>query len=256
MAWQEIFTYNDGSSTKIFLATWRDAGAVMKVDATGHGVRQGRDAASHPLSKSPLEDGASRAAGEPREEDRLIGVRIRLLRKERGYSIQTISTRSGLSTGMLSQIERGLTMPSIKSLRAIATTLDVPISWFFLPPAEHGVTSPYIVRRSARRVLALVQNGVTKELLSPPEAGSIEVYEITLQALGTSGEDSYPHNGIEKAGFVLSGTIRLWLDNAVSILHEGDSFRFPSRLAHRFDNPGPHLSRVIWIVANLPGPAT
>jgi transcriptional regulator with XRE-family HTH domain len=219
-------------------------------------MRPGSDSAGLPLSKSPAQDGIPRAHSEPREEDRLIGVRIRLLRKERGLSIQTISDRSGLSTGMLSQIERGLTMPSIKSLRAIATTLDVPISWFFLPPAEDGVASPYVVRRSARRVLALVQNGVTKELLTPPEAGSIEVYEITLQALGTSGEDSYPHNGIEKAGFVLSGTLRLWLDNAVSILREGDSFRFPSRLAHRFDNPGPQPSRVIWIVANWPSPAS
>ncbi len=191
--------------------------------------------------------------GEPHEDDCLIGLRLRSLRKERGLSIQVVSDRSGLSTGMLSQIERGLSMPSIRSLRSIAATLDVPISWFFLPPSMETVDSPYIVRRGTRRVLKIAQNGVTKELLTPASAGAVEIYEITLQALGSSGEDSYPHNGIEKAGIVLSGTLRLWLENELSLLHEGDSFRFPSRLAHRFDNPGPQAARVVWIVANREG---
>lgn len=224
----------------------------MKGDAITKSLR--RNGATVGIEHPPATPmGVDRGDGEPHEEDRLIGLRIRALRKERGLSIQTVSDRSGLSTGMLSQIERGLSMPSIRSLRSIAATLDVPISWFFLPPSTGAVDSPYIVRRAGRRVLKMAQNGVTKELLTPVEAGAVEMYEITLHARGSSGEDSYPHNGIEKAGIVLSGTLRLWLENELTVLHEGDSFRFPSRLAHRFDNPGPQATRVVWIVANPGG---
>lgn len=199
------------------------------------------------------------AASGPDDDDRWLGLRVRAMRKEREMSIQALAVRSGLSTGMLSQIERGLSTPSVKSLRLLAAALGVPIPWFFMAPeAEPAVPSPHIVRRGARRVLKLTANGVMKELLTPGEPGVLEVYEIQLQPGCGSGAESYSHAGSEKAGVVVEGSLRLWIENEPTILETGDSFRFPSRLAHRFDNCGREPARVIWIVALQPrraGPA-
>jgi quercetin dioxygenase-like cupin family protein len=74
----------------------------------------------------------------------------------------------------------------------------------------------------------------------------MEMYELTLEAGGSSGADFYNHEG-EKAGVVVAGTLRLWLHEESYILEEGDSFQFPSAIPHRFDNPGRHLARVLWI---------
>ncbi|MGT2501983.1 cupin domain-containing protein [Bradyrhizobium guangxiense] len=54
------------------------------------------------------------------------------------------------------------------------------------------------------------------------------------------------HTG-EKAGYVLSGSLRLWLDNQAHVLEAGDSFRFPSIVPHMFDNPTQQAARVIWV---------
>ena len=202
---------------------------------------------------APVSDALQHVAdAQMHDGDRLMGVRLRALRKVRRMSIQDLSGISGLSTGMLSQIERGLSTPSIGSLRSVAASLQTPISWFFLPDAEEA-TPRYIVRRASQRGLRLSQNGLTKALLTPPESGALEAYEITLEPSGSSGDGSYPHNGVEKASFVLCGTLRLWLDCDVNMLREGDSFGFPSRLAHRFHNPGSEPTRLLWIVANQDG---
>jgi quercetin dioxygenase-like cupin family protein len=52
----------------------------------------------------------------------------------------------------------------------------------------------------------------------------------------------------EKAGIVISAQFRLWLQERPHILTEGDSFRFPASIPHRFDNPGAEPTRVYRIV--------
>lgn len=211
---------------------------------------RGRESADVPADADP-------PAGTSVDEENLwLGQRIRSIRKERDLSIQALADRSGLSTGMLSQIERGLSTPSVKSLRLLAAALGVPISWFFTAPGpETAPPSPHVVRRESRRVLKLAAIGVRKELLTPAAPGTVEVYDITLQPGCGSGAESYSHPGSEKAGLVLEGSLRLWIEDEPTILATGDSFRFASRLAHRFDNCGREPARVIWIVALQRRPA-
>lgn len=183
------------------------------------------------------------------EEDRRIGSRIRALRKERGLSLERLAEESSLSVGMLSQLERGLSTPSVRSLRVLGSALGVPISWFFAPAhPENPAETEHIVRRGGRGALTLTPSGVYKELLTPECPGLIEIYELSLKPGGTSGPEFYSHRG-EKAGLILSGSLRLWIDGQPHLLNEGDSFRFPSESAHRFENAGPGSARVIWVVA-------
>lgn len=183
------------------------------------------------------------------DDDLRLGMRVRARRLERNLSLHQLAMLSGLSTGMLSQIERGLSSPSLRSLRLIAVALSVPISWFFAAPELPEETPlPYIVRRANRRLLRLTPTGVMKELLSPSSPLLLEMYELLLQPGGSSGPEFYSHLG-EKAGLVMSGSMRLWLEEKPHILEEGDSFQFPSTVPHQFDNPGREPSRILWIVA-------
>lgn len=181
-------------------------------------------------------------------DDLWIGSRLRELRKDRALSIQQVADRVGLSIGMISQIERGLSTPSLRSLRLLAEAMDVPVSWFFASPKGHS-ESRHIVRRAQRRRLRVPDVGVVQELLSPDSASTIEIYEVTLEAGGSSGPDSYSHEG-EKAGLVIEGEMQLLIGDEVHELQCGDSFHFPSTQPHRFANPGRSPSRFVWIVAN------
>ncbi len=202
------------------------------------------DPASNLDLRAPIE--ASDSSG---DEERWLGIRLRALRKERKLSIQTLAERSSLSPAMISQIERGLSVPSIRSLRLIGMALGVPISWFFAaPPQEAWAESPYIVRRGHRPLLRLTQTGVMKELLTPTSPGLLEMYEICLAVGGTSGAEFYRHEQGEKTGLVLEGSLQLFLRDQAYLLNEGDSFRFPSVLPHRFANFGSTSTRLIWVI--------
>ena len=196
-----------------------------------------------PLSQPDPSAGAP--APDDGASDRRLGECVRLLRQRMQLSIQELGRRTGLSVGMISQMERGLSTPSVRTLRLLSLALKVPISFFFEERVE-GPSPRYIVHRAQRRVLRLTASGVLKESLAPDAPGRMELYELTLAPGGSSGTDFVRHGG-EKAGYVLAGTLRLWLDHEVHRLDAGDSFRFPSTVPHMFDNPTQAPTRIVWI---------
>ncbi|WP_426408802.1 cupin domain-containing protein [Bradyrhizobium ganzhouense] len=178
--------------------------------------------------------------------DQRLGETVRLLRQRAGLSIQDVANKTGLSNGMISQLERARAMPSIRTLRLLSIALDVPISYFFETSDPAADVQRYIVRKNNRRLLRLTASGVVKEALTPEGKGQLELYELTLNPGASSGTDFLQHTG-EKAGYILSGSLRLWLDNQAHVLEAGDSFRFPSIVPHMFDNPTQQAARVIWV---------
>jgi transcriptional regulator with XRE-family HTH domain len=195
----------------------------------------------------PSETGDSNSWAElddGRDSDRRLGKCIRAIRLGRDMSIQELSRRTGLSNGMVSQLERGLTTPSVRSLRLMSQALQVPVSHFFDSEPMQTLNS-YIVRRGERHFLRLTSSGVLKELLSPKNDGSVEIYELTISPDGSSGSDFLTHEG-RKAGYILAGRIRLWLDQSPHILEPGDSFLFPGTVPYMFDNPGRETGRMLW----------
>src|SRR5258708_19293848 len=138
---------------------------------------------------------------------------------------------------MSSRHERALAMPSVRTLRLLRIALDVPISYFF-EASDAGEPQRYIVRKNDRRLLRLTASGVVKEALTPAEKGELELYELTLNPGGSSGTDFFQHTG-EKAGYILSGSLRLWLDHQAHLLEAGHAFPLPSILPHISHTP-PH----------------
>ena len=176
-----------------------------------------------------------------------VGQRLRAMRLRRKWTLQELSSRSNLSIRMLSQVERDLASPSIRSLQRLAETFAVPIGWFF---SEAGAAPPgpsWIQRRAQRPVLDLPAKGISKEMLSSDSTGRLQLMLITIEPGGSSGEAAYSHAG-EDAGTVLEGVLQLEVDGEPGVLSPGDSFQFPSTLPHRFSNSGAIRCMVLWAV--------
>jgi transcriptional regulator with XRE-family HTH domain len=177
-----------------------------------------------------------------------VGLRVRTMRQRRKWTLSDLSERTSTSVGMLSQIERGLSSPSIRTLQRLADTFGVPIGWFFSDAPSASPDAPgWLLRSANRRVLSLASQGVTKELLSPPGEGSLELLLITIQPGGSTGVAPYTHAG-EDAGTVIEGTLKLEVAGEAAILQPGDAFRFASTLPHRFENAGRVPCVAIWAV--------
>jgi transcriptional regulator with XRE-family HTH domain len=191
---------------------------------------------------------ARAATSSDREANLWLGFQIRTLRLSKGLSIKELALRASLSVGMVSQLERGLASPSIRSLRLISQALDVQPGHFFQeggpPPAEE---IGRIVRSKSQRVLHLSSTGVSKQMLTPETPGLLQITLVRMQPEGSSGPEAYTHRG-EDAGYVIAGSMELWVGEDRHLLEAGDSFRFKSSLPHKFGNPSSDVTEVLWVV--------
>ncbi len=175
------------------------------------------------------------------------GRQLHELRRARGLTLKELSLASGLSIGLLSQLERGISAPTIRSLQAVSRALKIPPGWFFQSrvggdPGEQSI----VVRRGRGRLMAF-SDDFRKELVTPDLSGALEGLLVTIGPGGSSGPRPYEHPG-EEMGYVLSGEIELWVDEEHFHLRAGDSFRFRSERPHRFANPGTKAAQVLWVV--------
>lgn len=173
-------------------------------------------------------------------------------------SMSELGRRVGVSASMISQIERGQTLPSVGTLFALAAALGVTVDAFLEPapdagparedgaPPPTGPTSAeelYVVRR-ADRASVPIKGGVRWERLSPGSLGDVEFLELDYAPHAESDESLYRHPGMEMV-LVLDGTFEIHLGFDRFRLEVGDSIAFPSSLPHRYVNPTDAPARAV-----------
>lgn len=166
-----------------------------------------------------------------------IGKKIRELRKNKKFSIIDLSQESGLSTGLISQIERNMVVPSIKVMWKIANVLEVNIGYFF-DEDDENIEEKIVVRKNHRKSINTNDSTKSYELLMPNlNNKSIEFILITLNKETKINKELVSHKG-EECGYIIEGKMKIILENKEYILEEGDSFYFDSKIPHVYENYG------------------
>ncbi len=207
-----------------------------------------RKARAKPRVKPARKAKASAKAAEP-AMDLAVGRRIRELRRARQLSLETVVARTDLSIGFVSQIERGLSSPSLRVLATLADVLGVGIAALFgARPDDDGASGGVVTREAQRAELKLWRTGISKQLLGPAGAENrLNLFLVQMEPGGSTRDELYTHDG-EEAGLVLEGEMTLTVDAETWSLKTGDSFRFASRRPHRFSNPADDTKAVVlWV---------
>ncbi len=161
-----------------------------------------------------------------------IGRQVRGLRKKLDMTVTDLAGQAGLSSGMLSKIENGLTSPSLATLKSLAAALNVPFTALFQKFEEqHSATfvkagqGLKIERRGTR-------NGHQYQLLghSQGKAVAVEPYLITL----THESEVFPlfqHEGLEFL-YMLEGRMTYRHGGDAYPMEPGDSLFFDAEVPH------------------------
>ena len=161
-----------------------------------------------------------------------IGRQVRQYRKDLNMSIAELSKITGLSTGMMSKIENGNTSPSLGTLKALSSALNVPVTALFRAFEEQRDA----IHVAAGQGLTIERQGTRAghqyQLLGHSLHGdvTVEPYLITLE----HNAEVFPlfqHAGIEFL-FVLSGSMAYRHGSSVYSLEPGDSLFFDSDVTH------------------------
>lgn len=180
-----------------------------------------------------------------------LGPRIRELRLNAKHTLASLSAATGVAIGTLSQLERGLVSPNVRTLFTISNALGLSAAALLDPKdsAGRGNESAYIVRAGARRRF-LDSGGVRKDVASPTSSTRLRGYYMVIEPGCGSGQQPYSHSG-EEIGLVISGTLELRIGGEKFALGEGDCFAFNSSTPHQFANVGTRPTTVFWVNASL-----
>lgn len=177
-----------------------------------------------------------------------LGPTLRSLRQAQNMSLQRLAEASGVSVGMISQIERDLANPSMRVLTAIRRALNIPLQEMFGETiSEQQLQSdPDFVRRQENRP-HLDLGSLKKELLTAGGNHHLQIMILKIEAGGESGNTalSYP---AEKGGLILSGELMLKVGGEEALMKEGDSFVFDSARPHSFRNISEQPATILWII--------
>lgn len=161
-----------------------------------------------------------------------IGQQVRSFRRQIGATVAEVAKQAGLSPGMLSKIENGLTSPSLATLKTLSVALNVPFTSFFrkyeeerdasFVPAGTGLN---IERRGTRagHQYQLLGHTIGKQVF-------VEPYLISL----TEKSDVFPlfqHPGVE---FIYM------LEGEVGYRHGANTYSLKPGDALFFDADAPH----------------
>jgi transcriptional regulator with XRE-family HTH domain len=196
-----------------------------------------------------------------------LGKKIRQERLNRQMTLEKFSDMTGLSKSFLSQIERGITEPSITSLKKIAKQFgfsvvnlfqngDAPNSgWTYHQANQKGaeakpryVEKAEVVRADRRKKFALPGSTVMYDLMTPDMNRQIEVMYMRVQKGDHSGDEPIIDPPGEKVGLVLRGSIEFIVGGESYLLNEGDSLYYPAHVPHSWRAVEGEMIEVIHIL--------
>ncbi|AYV54777.1 MULTISPECIES: helix-turn-helix domain-containing protein [Leptospira] len=164
----------------------------------------------------------------------VVKENLKLIRHTKGFSLDKLASRCGVSRAMLSQIEQGKSVPTISVLWKIANGLNVPFSELL---KEKGTEGVIVMKAENTKVLFSSSKVFSSRALFPYNGNrKTEFYELILKPGGIEVAESH-QSGTTENIVVVSGKLRLRVGEKVVELEPKDSVFFRADIPHEYSNP-------------------
>jgi len=171
-----------------------------------------------------------------------IGEKIRDSRKEKGMTIKDLAEKASVTTGYISQIERGQIEPSLSVLRRISQTLNLPLATLFSVEATDEIT---VIPKDKRTILKFPELNIAYEFITPylkktnPPSQNMQMEAVHFRLEPKSYGSSEPicHDADELT-YVTRGVMEYRINGKTYTIEEGGSIYVPKNHAHEIYNPG------------------
>ena len=185
-----------------------------------------------------------------------LGENLRFIRLQKKMTLQELSQMSRVSKSQLSQIERGVSVPTVAKLQNIAEALDINLSSLLPENGDSSSDADPVNNKENSKRISVVRKGERKkivmpwgamyEMLCPDLQHKIEFIYLHYPA-GTTAKEQYTHDG-EECGVVLEGKFKGTFGAMEVILEPGDSIYYDSTIPHYWETVGDTDVRAIWAI--------
>lgn len=167
--------------------------------------------------------------------DRRIAARLRGLRSERGWSLDELARRSGVSRATLSRLEHAEVSATATVLGRLCAVFGMTVSRLMV--MAEGAFAP-LLSRADQTLWRDPETGFERRSVSPPAQGLAgEVIEANLPPGTTIDYARPPRPGLEHHLVMQDGLLTLTADGRSHDLAAGDCLRYQLFAASRFQTP-------------------
>jgi len=189
---------------------------------------------------STIEDAATLRAAQ--------GLRQR--REQLGLTLRALAARSGISSSMISDVERGAKSPTISTLAALAQALGVPVSALVDGLPTERI---HVVRAGERSATIDPISGARRDSFGPvPPASRVEFLRLAVLPHTVAGPFAAHASGTIEHMYLAAGNVRAVIGTETVMLESGDSCTCRTDVPHRFDNREGAEEAMIYIVVERP----
>jgi transcriptional regulator with XRE-family HTH domain len=172
-----------------------------------------------------------------------IAQQLAALRAERGWSLEALAERTGISRATLSRLERSELSPTAAMLGKLCTVYGWTLSRLM---AEVETRPPSLVPASQQPQWKDPESGYRRRVVSPPaQELRGELVEVHMPAGASVSFDASPIVGLEHHLWMLEGSLTLEVEGSVFRLRAGDCLRYVLAGPTRFQGTGKREARYV-----------
>jgi len=181
-----------------------------------------------------------------------LGLRVRELRKARGWTLEQAAAQAGLARSTLSKIENGQMSPTYEALKKLAGGLAISVPQLFTPATNPQANGRMAVTRSgsgAAQATAtyeheLLAGALTRKQMLP--------YRSRIRARAMEDFNGWVRHDGEEFLYVLTGTIRLYTEFYEPVeLKRGDSAYYDAAMGHNVVSVSEDDALILWVTSLL-----
>ncbi|MDL5200223.1 XRE family transcriptional regulator [Streptomyces sp. ALI-76-A] len=174
---------------------------------------------------------------------------VKRWRTERGFTLDALAARAGVSRGMLIQIEQARTNPSIGTVVKIGDALGISITT--LLDYEQGPKVRIVPPEQVVRLWHTDAGSYSRLLAGAEAPGPLEMWDWRLMPGESSGSDPHPTGAVEIA-HVTAGELALTVEGVEYRVPAGSSVTFEADATHTYANQGDVPTRMV-LTVSVPG---
>lgn len=169
-----------------------------------------------------------------------IGAKLKALRLRNDLTLEEVASRSELTKGFISQVERNLTSPSISTLEYLLEALGTNLADFFKEEKEEQIVF------QTQDFFESVKDEYTIEWIIPnAQKNEMEPILLTLHPHEKSMVMDC-HNG-EEFGYVLKGSVVLVRGNQRQAVRANETFYLDGKGSHYLENNTSRDAKILWV---------
>lgn len=182
-------------------------------------------------------------------DEKALGNQLKKHRLANNLTLESLANAAGCSKSYLSQIENGLSSPSLAVLGTLAKELNTSVASLLKENGDDTKTSwhlPFEKRHTLQYPTGLISS---QPLTTEVSKKKMQPLMTTVEPGGSSSIDNQLQHAPNSEEFVLilKGTMEFLVDGEKVILKEGDTIYFDGELPHKWKNLTDETAQLLFV---------